>query len=154
MEQRIAPDGPHYRFILPEEFRKELATMEWESIAQYAADLNFRDQKAKAENTLLLRELELAKLILLETISEAKHRKPPAKMLVKTVRLLQRCETLAKRHDVDLSDFALFLSIVIEKMKKEKLVVYQPHSHSPQPKAAQPEDFSQFKEMVERKSRV
>jgi hypothetical protein len=146
---------PSYRFILPEGFRKDLAKMEWESLAQFASDLNFQAHKGRKETEEMARELELSKLVLLEHISHAKHRAPPAKLLVKTVKLLERCEMLAKRHSIDLSDFALFLTIVIEKMKNEKLIVYAP---KPRPQSAslphEEEGFSHFKEMVEKTARA
>lgn len=146
-----SPLSPTYRFILPEGFRRELASMEWESLSQFASDLTFRSEHEREETQRLLRELEFTRLILLTHISHAKHRRPDTKMLVKLVRLLGRCESLARSYEIDLSDFALFLTIVIEKMKKERLIVYRPHPHARAHHGEGPqESFLHFKEMVER----
>ncbi len=150
MEAQGHAQDPSYRFILPESFRKDLASMDWESVAQFASDLNLRAQKGQAESGQMARELELSKLVLLEHLAHAKHRAPNAKLLVKTVKLLERCESLAKLHSVDLSDFALFLTIVIEKMKKEKLIIYRPEPRIHERQLSGEEGFSHFKEMVEK----
>lgn len=76
----------------------------------------------------LEKELIMTKLILMEEIKKAS--KPrielSAKFLVKIVRLLERCDELIQAYNLEMDAWLEFLFIVIEKMKKEKLIVHKP----------------------------
>jgi len=114
------------RYTLPAGLEKELENMPWETVANLANTFKLKIEGENAELKKLEKEIEFTRLIVLQRI--AHHQKVGGfdyKFFVDLVNLLERCEKLAAQHEVDLEEFTRFVYILIEKMKKEKLIVYE-----------------------------
>lgn len=116
-----------YKHLLPPGIETELEKMSWEAIANLAHTFQVKITRETKELRKLDREIALTRLILQERIKYGAARKGfDSKFLVDLVRLLERLEKLAIQYEVDLDEFLLFIYILIEKMKKERLIVYEP----------------------------
>lgn len=114
-----------YKGIIPPGMEKTIERTSWGTIANLASDIKIRAARRTIEIEKLEKEIAMTKLILVGKIKEmeAKGEFEP-KFLVDLVKLLDRFDKLAAQYNVDLSDFTRFIYILIEKMKKEKLIVY------------------------------
>ena len=114
-----------YKGVIPLEREKTIETTSWGTIANLATEVKVRAESRTVEMERLEKEVAMTKMILVEKIKEmdAKGKFEP-KFLVSLVKLLDHFDKLATESRVDLSDFTRFIYILIEKMKKEKLIVY------------------------------
>ncbi|MBI4399371.1 hypothetical protein HY570_01355 [Candidatus Micrarchaeota archaeon] len=75
----------------------------------------------------LHKELAITRLILSERLKHADKEQvtPDSKLLVDLVKLLKRCEKLSTLYELNLDKWSSFILAIIEKLKKEKLLVYK-----------------------------
>lgn len=111
------------RYSLPLHVSEGLGEVSWDTVAQMSSDFQIKTGEKRENVRSVIRELQMTRLILMDRIkhcSQEDGRIDP-KILMDTVRLLQRCEKVSEQYDVDLKEFTSFLFIVSEKLKKEKL---------------------------------
>lgn len=131
----MARDGPPYgeetllsaRYALPSQVAEHIGDMPWETVIGMASSMSARHESHSPEVRKLSKEIALKRLILLEKarVCSAEGKFDP-RLLVDLVRLLEKCERMAKDYEMDLGDFNTFLYLLIAKVKKEKLARHEP----------------------------
>ncbi|MEM4554503.1 MAG: hypothetical protein QXT25_01490 [Candidatus Anstonellaceae archaeon] len=116
------------RYSLPVQISQNLGEVSWETVIQLSSDFKIKAEHKSQKVRRIIKELQLTRLLLLEKIRARKNGKIPPRLLVDVVKLLQRCEEVAREYDVDLHEFSTFLYIIVEKLKKEKLEKYKGQS--------------------------
>ncbi|MCC7570948.1 hypothetical protein KO465_06425 [Candidatus Micrarchaeota archaeon] len=115
---------------LPEGFAETLEELPWESILELAEDYKKRMKEKTQEIKDIQRKLAFALLIIREHLK--KHKSGSVGFDIKFVkslmRLMEKTYKLSIQYEVDLDEFLLLITIIIEKMKKEKLTPYQRES--------------------------
>ena len=125
-------------------------SMSWQTIIDtFSEDLKRSEERVmslaaggrEAEGSVkLAKKLALARLLLASKIKQMqKTGKMDAKFLVELVNLIERTEGLLGAYEEELEEWNRFLFVLIEKMKAEKLVVYDK-------KHVAREDFEQAKD--------
>ncbi|MEM4347976.1 MAG: hypothetical protein QXN37_00175 [Candidatus Anstonellaceae archaeon] len=112
------------RYSLPAQISQNLGEVSWETVVQLSSDFQIKVEHKSQKLRKIIKELQMARLLLLEKIRARKDGKIPPRILVDVVKLLQKSEEVAQEYDVDLHQFSTFLYIIIEKLKKEKLEKY------------------------------
>ncbi len=121
MRQRLN----RYRSMLPPGAVEDVGSVPWDAIANIGASIRVRSEKHGAEVRRLEKEISMMRLVLREKIADmSKTGKFDSKFLVDLLHLLERYERLSEEQGVNLDDVLMFIYLVLEKMKKEKLVVY------------------------------
>ncbi|MCX8174761.1 MAG: hypothetical protein N3E51_00970 [Candidatus Micrarchaeota archaeon] len=125
------PQKPHdlpfsARYCLPAQVSENLGEVSWETVVQLSADFQISIGEKRGKLRRLLKELQMSRLLLMDRIRQASREgRIDPKLLVDTVKLIQKCEKIAAEYDLDLADFANFLYLVSEKLKKEKLAFHR-----------------------------
>ncbi|MEM5777590.1 MAG: hypothetical protein QXD43_04185 [Candidatus Aenigmatarchaeota archaeon] len=112
----------HYEFI--EELLKDINSVSWEKIIDLGNALEFKIKSDEQKLIQLKKELNATKIILAERLkysSSTGNFEP--KLMMDIINLIERTESLATQYNVDLQYFQLYLRLVLEKLKREKLVV-------------------------------
>ncbi|MCX8194819.1 MAG: hypothetical protein N3G22_01805 [Candidatus Micrarchaeota archaeon] len=110
------------RYSLPAQVSATLKEVSWESVVQLSSDFQIKVEQKSSRVRKVIKEIQLSRILLMDRIRQGnKTGRLDPKLLVDTVRLLQRCEEIAKEYDIDLHEFSSFLYLVAEKLKKEKL---------------------------------
>jgi hypothetical protein len=114
------------RYSLPARLADNLDEMTWENVSKMSPDFQINVEEHRIEARRTLRELQLSRLLLLDRIRQgSKDGRIDPKLLVEAVRLLERAEEVSKLYGIDLSEFARFLFLVSEKLKREKLAKHR-----------------------------
>ncbi|MEM4634197.1 MAG: hypothetical protein QW275_03520 [Candidatus Anstonellaceae archaeon] len=123
MEQASAEDVPFSaRYSLPAQVAENLGDVSWETVAQISKDFTISAEQKSSKVKKIIKELQMTRLLLIERIKQSsKEGRIDPKLLVDVVRLLRKCEEVAKEYELDLQDFTSFLYLISEKLKKEKL---------------------------------
>ena len=152
MAGEAAPASLFERFGMPENLRSNLHDMDWDTLASMLHELSIKYDEKKAAHRKLAKHISLTKVMLADRIRhKSKEGRFDAKFLVELVRLLEKCESMAIEHEVDMSEFLSFLYALIEKMKHEKMRIY---SH-PRFSAERPlEEFGKLKGKSENGSKA
>ncbi|MFA5106052.1 MAG: hypothetical protein WC506_03765 [Candidatus Micrarchaeia archaeon] len=114
------------KYKVPESMMENLDSVSWEMLANLATDFRFEFQSEELEIQRLGKELHIARAIIVDRLKSqtAGTVSVDSKFLVDLVRLLEKLEAKQERHHVGYRDFLNFLFLLIEKMKREKLVVF------------------------------
>jgi hypothetical protein len=133
------------KYSLPEDLHAQLHNVSWESIVEMAGDFTVVSAESAEQNRKLKKEIEVLRAILLDRIKRASRKNSfDSRLLCDVVRLLERCEAMTGRNELDTNEFRMFLFLIIEKLKREKLGVYDVKKQSiraPPPVV----DFAQLK---------
>ncbi|VVB66641.1 Uncharacterised protein [Candidatus Gugararchaeum adminiculabundum] len=127
-EHIITPDREPFgkKYSLPEIVRDDLGNTSWETILALANHFSFDHRGKGDEIRKLSREIHMTKMILLTKISHLKERGEfDARLFSDLVRLLERCEEMSELYNVDLNEFMTFVYLLVEKMKRERLLIYK-----------------------------
>ncbi|MCX8198111.1 MAG: hypothetical protein N3F07_02870 [Candidatus Micrarchaeota archaeon] len=130
MAQASAEDIPFSaRYSLPAQVADSLGEVSWETVAQLSKEFTVSAEEKSSKVKKIIKELQMTRLLLLDKIRHAsKEGKIDPKLLVDVVKLLRKCEEVAKDYELDLRDFASFLYLIAEKLKKEKLAHHKGHA--------------------------
>ncbi|MCD6226939.1 hypothetical protein J7J90_00390 [Candidatus Micrarchaeota archaeon] len=111
---------------LPEGFAETLEELPWESILELAEDYKKRMKERTSEIKDLQQKLAFALLIIEEHLRQHKAGRIgfDIKFVKSLLRLMSKSYKLSIQYEVDLDEFMLLLTIIIEKMKKEKVSPY------------------------------
>lgn len=114
---------------LPEGFAETLEELPWESILELAEDYRKRMKERTAEIKDLQRKLAFALLVIKEHLKMHKSGETSVGFDVKFVKsllkLMEKAYKLSIQYEVDLDEFMLLITIIIEKMEKEKLIPFK-----------------------------
>ncbi len=114
------------RYSLPSQVSNNLGEVSWETVSELSVDFQVDIKEKRGKVKKLLKELQMSRLLLLDRIKHGmKSGRADPKLLVDIVRLIQRCEKIARQYDIDLNQFSTFLYLVSEKLKKEKLAKHK-----------------------------
>ncbi len=114
------------KYKVPDEMLENLGSISWDMLANLACDFKFDLQSEELESLRLQKELNITRAIIVDRLKSHSSGtvSVDSKFLVDIVRLLERLEAKQEKHDVRYRDFLNFLFLLIEKMKREKLVVF------------------------------
>ncbi len=114
------------KYKVPEEMMQNLDTISWDMLANLASDFRFEFQADNLEIQRLTKELHVARAIIVDRLKSHSGGtvSVDSKFLIDLVRLLEKLEAKQEKHGVKYRDFLNFLFLLIEKMKREKLVVF------------------------------
>ena len=127
--------GSRLEYLLKEKFKlgptmiSELHNVSWETLANLSHTFKVKIDDKRSNLRIVERQVEMTKLLITEKLRD---RNPQfdAKFYLDLVRLLEKMETMAIEYEVNIDEFLLFLYLLIEKMKRERLVVYDPGTQS------------------------
>jgi hypothetical protein len=132
--------------------------MSWDKIIDLSADFRARIDETRPEACRLSKELHFSRMLLLEKMREqsGKSAQIDPKILVDLYKLLAKSERFAQEYSVNLDEYNMFLYLLIQKAKKEKLARHEGNAgrRAPQPGAKGPEfieEFAHFKAKSDRK---
>jgi hypothetical protein len=133
------------KYPISSELHGQLHNISWDSIVEMASDFTVESEGSAEKSRKLKKEIEVLRAMLLERISRSSKKNSfDLRLLCDVVRLLERCEEMAGQSEMDTNEFRMFLFLIIEKLKKEKLGVYdvkKQSAHIPMPQT----DFAQMK---------
>lgn len=115
-----------YRSKLPPGFQESLETLPWDSIATIAEEYKLKISKESKELRTVQKELSLALMIIRERL---KHQQGgevafDVRFLKGLLKLLERSYKVSIEYEVDIEEFMILITLIIEKLKKEKVIVY------------------------------
>lgn len=111
---------------LPSHLSARLDEMSWEAIADLSTSFEAKIQERKPEVVKLHKEISMTRLLLLERAREqGEYGKVDPALLVDMVRLLERCENLTSQYGMDLDEFNKFLTLMVAKVKRHKLIRHE-----------------------------
>jgi len=118
-----------YKDKLPPGFKENLAELSWGTIANLAIEFQIKIKEESKELRKIHKELSMTQLILSEKLKDASKKEEKgveldAAFLRSLVNLLEKSYKTPIQHEVDLEEFMIIISLIIEKLKREKLVVY------------------------------
>ncbi len=124
-----------YKEKLPPGFKENLAELSWGTIANLAMEFQVKIKEESKELRKIHKELSMTQLILSEKLKDASKKEKEgveldAHFLRSLVNLLEKSYKTSIQHEVDLEEFMIIISLIIEKLKKEKLVVYDTEGKS------------------------
>jgi len=110
------------RYSLPARMAENLSSVSWESVAELSVDFSIAAEGKRSRVKKIIKELELSRLLLLERAKGAEEdgRIDPG-LLVDALRLVRKCEQVAREYELDLKEFSSFAYMISEKLKREKL---------------------------------
>jgi hypothetical protein len=111
---------------LPEGFSESLEELPWETIIALTSDYKGKIKSRSTELKNVQRKLSFALLVIKEHLGSHKSGRLgfDVKFVKSLLKLLSKTYKLSIQYEVDLEEFMLLLTIIIEKMKKEKLTTY------------------------------
>ncbi len=111
---------------MPEGFAETLEELPWESILELTEDYKDRMKERTSEIKHVQRKLSFSLIIIKEHLKNHKAGKVgfDIKFVKSLLNLMNKAYKLSIQYEVDLDEFMLLLTIIIEKMKKEKLNTY------------------------------
>lgn len=128
-ETRALPpsyQGFSAKYGLPSELAKGIGDTTWETVIAMGGGLESASKSQRPEVQKLIKEISLKRMMLLERALENSHEGAfDPKLLVDAVKLLNKCESMAQRYDLDLKEFGAYIALVVEKVKKEKLARHE-----------------------------
>lgn len=114
------------RYSLPQNLSEHTGELSWETVATLSVDLRSKAKDRASEVKKALKELQMSRLLLLDRIRHCTAGgKADPKLLVETLRLVRRTEEIARKYELDLREFSSFMSLVSEKLKREKLARHE-----------------------------
>jgi len=116
-----------YKGKLPDGFHENLKSLPWDSIATIAEEYKIKISKESKELRSLQKELSLSLMIIREKIKQHKDTDNvnfDVKFLKGLLGLLRKSYRASIEYEVDMEEFMILLTLIIEKLKKEKVVVY------------------------------
>jgi len=116
-----------YREKLPPGFKENLEQLSWATIANLAMEFQVKIKKESKELRKVQKELSMTKLILGEKLKAVEKKEGvtlDASFLRSLIKLLEHAYRLSIEYEVDLEEFMIIISLIIEKLKKQKLIVY------------------------------
>ena len=112
---------------IPKALIEHLDDLSWDAVANLADEFRVKTLKDTSELRAVQKELELTRMILLDKLRATAGKEGvalDASFLKQLIGLLKRSYEISIRYEVDADSFMVLISLIIEKMKKEKLVVY------------------------------
>ncbi len=147
----FGPSGSKLEHLLKEKFQlgpsmiTELHNMPWETLANLAHTLQVRVGGKRENLRAMQRQVDLTKLLIAERLKGGSDPQFDAKFYLDLIRLLEKMEQMSIEYEVNIDEFLLFLHLLIEKMRRERLVVYDAEKKTyVAPKPGQPE-FGRYK---------
>lgn len=121
-----------YREKVPKALAENIQELSWETIANLAETFRIRILKNTAELRKVQKELELTKMILIEKLRSAGKGKTvlDAAFMKHLIDLMERAYKLSIQYEIDADSFMVLIALILEKLKKEKLIVYDPKGRS------------------------
>ncbi len=124
-----------YKEKLPIGFKENLAELSWGTIANLAMEFQLKIKQESQELRKVHKELSMTQLILSEKLKQASKKEEQgvtldAGFLRSLIKLLEKSYKTSIEYEVDLEEFMIIISLIIEKLKKEKLVVYDTEGKS------------------------
>ncbi|MFA5381759.1 MAG: hypothetical protein WC356_01235 [Candidatus Micrarchaeia archaeon] len=118
-----------YKEKLPPGFKENLSELSWGTIANLAMEFQMKIKDESKELRKIHKEISLTNLILSEKLKQASKKEEEsveldAAFLRNLIALLGKSYKISIQYEVDLEEFMIILSLIIEKLKKEKLLVY------------------------------
>ncbi len=114
------------RYSLSRNLSEHTGELSWETVATLSVDLHSKAKDRASEVKKALKELQMSRLLLLDRIRHCTAGgKADPKLLVETLRLIRRTEEIAHKYELDLGEFSAFMSLVSEKLKREKLARHE-----------------------------
>jgi len=115
------------KYAVPKAAMEGLENVSWMAIANLANEFRIKAKKKSVEMKNLEKKLHLNRMVIAHCLEEAHEGEHgfDAKFFTRLVRLLGETERLSRKHGADLGEFSKFLLVLIEKMKKEKLVCFE-----------------------------
>ncbi|MBM3229077.1 hypothetical protein FJZ26_01480 [Candidatus Parvarchaeota archaeon] len=103
-----------------------LDSVSWDMLANLASSFRVGLESDQAHAFGLAKEIQLTRMVLVERLKGHSSGTVAldAKFLVDLINLLSRLEEKEKAHKVKLRNFMNFIYLLVEKMKREKLVVF------------------------------
>jgi len=134
------------RYTLPAQVAEHIQDMPWETVIGMASSMTARHESHSPQVRKLAKEIALKRMLLIEKVRLCSGEgKFDPRLLVDLVRLLEKCEGMAKEYEMDLDDFNTFLYLLISKVKKEKLARHEAPKR--QITAFSPMDENELEEM-------
>lgn len=142
-----------YKDKLPPGFKENLAELSWGTIANLAMEFQIKIKEESKELRKVHKELSMTQLILSEKLKDASKKEKQgveldAAFLKSLISLLEKSYRNSIQHEIDLEEFMIIISLIIEKLKKEKLVVYDTEGKSFGLKDGKPKPREFGKEMT------
>ncbi|MEM3399287.1 MAG: hypothetical protein QXP42_00465 [Candidatus Micrarchaeia archaeon] len=100
-----------------------LDTEELEKVGQRKEDRLSEIRKLKKELAMVRHTLEI------KIRDSASRNEFDTRFFIDLVKLLKKCERLAEMYEIDMEHWQSFLSVVIEKLKHEKMIIYGKVEH-------------------------
>ncbi|MCX8166683.1 MAG: hypothetical protein N3E37_02420 [Candidatus Micrarchaeota archaeon] len=111
-----------YEFI--QELINNIDNVSWEKIIDLGNALEFKIKSDEQQLLQLKKELNATKIILSERLKYSTNTGNfEPKLMMDILSLIEKTEALSTQYNVDLQHFQLYLRLVLEKLKREKLVV-------------------------------
>ena len=107
---------------LTESMMQRIDSLSWETIIDMGGGIEFKIKTEKEELNRLKKELNAMKIVLSERLKYSNTIGSfDPKMIMDIVSLLEKTDAIAKQYEVDIEHFRQYLSLVLAKLKKEKL---------------------------------
>ncbi len=115
-----------YQDKIPETFRKNLDNLSWGTLANLLVEYQKRIEKESSKTSTLQKRLGVVIMILTDQLNKAEEGKVvlDAKFMRDLVKLLHDLKRMSITYRADLEEFMVLIALMLEKMKKEKLIVY------------------------------
>lgn len=113
-------------YALPPHLASRLDELSWDMIVDLSVSFGAKIREETPELQHLHQDISMQRMLLMERAREQgeRGRVDPA-LLVDLVNLLSRCEKMAGQYEMDLGEFNQFLNLMIQKVKKHKLVRHE-----------------------------
>ena len=103
---------------------KKVGDKSWEEIALIARDLEVKIEHEDDDARQLEKKMQVIKQVLYETMNDPDRMKHlSSKFYVRLNMLMDEMEGKLKKYRADRQEFAIFIEIILAKLKKDKLVV-------------------------------
>ena len=129
LKKRLAKSNINNLFVrrfvtdqLTESMMQRIDSLSWETIIDMGGGIEFKIKTEKEELNRLKKELNAMKIVLSERLKYSNTIGSfDPKMIMDIVSLLEKTDAIAKQYEVDIEHFRQYLSLVLAKLKKEKL---------------------------------
>ena len=127
MVKTRGPGELERRFEIPKVVRENVENIDWATAANLANEFRIAAKRDSVEIRALEKKIYMHRMVLAHRLEKADEGAVEfdAKFFTRIVRLLEESEKLSRKHRVDLGEFSSFLWVILEKMKKEKLVCFE-----------------------------
>ncbi len=110
------------RYGLPTHIVQNIGDTPWETIVTMAKEFPEHAKEKHPKIRRLQKEIAMERLLLTEmAVEQSREGRMDPKLLVDMIKLLGKCERMAQEYDLDLREYNAFLTLLIEKVKREKL---------------------------------